>query len=52
MTLALKEWRVDFDAQLEARTIEVRRIRSGYRARDVALDPRLAVHRSFSAVFG
>ena len=34
MTLALKEWRVDFDVLPEARTIAVCRIRTGYRARD------------------
>jgi tRNA-Thr(GGU) m(6)t(6)A37 methyltransferase TsaA len=52
MTLALKEWRVDFDVDVGARTLAVRRIRTGYRARDLAIDERLELHRSFAALFG
>jgi tRNA-Thr(GGU) m(6)t(6)A37 methyltransferase TsaA len=52
MTLALKEWRVDFDVMAETRTIVVCRIRTGYRAREIAVDARLEMHKSFSAVFG
>jgi tRNA-Thr(GGU) m(6)t(6)A37 methyltransferase TsaA len=52
MTLALKEWRVDFG--VENRTIVVRRIRTGYRARELATiaGAHLEVHRSFAAAFG
>jgi tRNA-Thr(GGU) m(6)t(6)A37 methyltransferase TsaA len=52
MTLSLKEWRVDFDVELEARMLVVRRVRSGFRARELATDDRLALHQSFVAVFG
>ena len=41
--LALKEWRVHF--RVRGQTIEVARIRSGYRARELALREDLAVHR-------
>jgi tRNA-Thr(GGU) m(6)t(6)A37 methyltransferase TsaA len=49
MTLALKEWRIDFD--VEERTIVVGRIRTGYRASQIATDERLDVHRAFTAAF-
>jgi tRNA-Thr(GGU) m(6)t(6)A37 methyltransferase TsaA len=54
-TLALKEWRVDFVVLApQAQTIVVRRLRTGYRPRELsaATDAGLDVHRSFMAVFG
>lgn len=51
MTLALKDWRVDFVASLESRTLHVVSLRSGYRARQIAADDALAVHRAFVATF-
>jgi tRNA (adenine37-N6)-methyltransferase len=50
MRLALKEWRVDFAVEKER--IVVRGLRSGYRARQLASDPALTVHRDFEAQFG
>jgi tRNA-Thr(GGU) m(6)t(6)A37 methyltransferase TsaA len=50
MTLGLKEWRVDFD--VDGRTLVVRRVRSGYRAKEIAADPRLALHLAFAGAFG
>jgi tRNA (adenine37-N6)-methyltransferase len=51
MRLALKDWRADFDVVGEARIV-VRGLRSGYRAKQLASDPGLAVHRDFEAKFG
>ena len=42
--LALKEWRVDF--RVEGRTIEVARVRSGYRPKELATRADLALHRA------
>jgi tRNA-Thr(GGU) m(6)t(6)A37 methyltransferase TsaA len=50
MRLALKEWRADFDVE-EARIV-VRGLRSGYRAKHLASDPALAMHRDYEAKFG
>ena len=52
MKLALKEWRIRFEA--EARRIRVLGIESGYRSREIALsdDPLLTPHREFVRVFG
>jgi tRNA-Thr(GGU) m(6)t(6)A37 methyltransferase TsaA len=47
--LALKEWRVDFD--IAERTLVVRGLASGYRAKQLATDPALEVHRAFVAAF-
>jgi tRNA-Thr(GGU) m(6)t(6)A37 methyltransferase TsaA len=47
MRLALKEWRVDFT--VEARRIVVGSIHSGYRAKELATDPALELHRAFAA---
>jgi tRNA-Thr(GGU) m(6)t(6)A37 methyltransferase TsaA len=47
--LALKEWRVDFD--VVARALVVRGVASGYRAKQLATDPALEVHRAFVAAF-
>jgi hypothetical protein len=49
MRLALKEWRVDFD--VDDRRIVVRGLRSGYRAKELATDPALEVHRAYEATF-
>lgn len=49
MRLGLKDWRVDF--VVADRRIEVRRIRTGYRAREIAIEPTLDVHRDFAARF-
>jgi tRNA-Thr(GGU) m(6)t(6)A37 methyltransferase TsaA len=49
MRLALKEWRVDF--RVEGRRIVVTTIAAGYRAKQLAADPALAVHRAFIARF-
>jgi tRNA-Thr(GGU) m(6)t(6)A37 methyltransferase TsaA len=62
LRLALKEWRVDFAVAGEAqaspapdapatRRILVGRIASGYRDRQLADDPCLALHRAFSGRF-
>lgn len=49
--LALKAWRIDFRAT--ERTIEVLRIRSGYRPKELArAEPELALHRALVARFG
>lgn len=54
LTLAVQDWRVDF--QVEARRIEVRQVRSGYRTKqieqsaDSAEDP-LRLHREFIAAW-
>jgi len=50
MRLAMKEWRVDF--VFAERRIDVQRIRTGYRARELATGPGLDVHRQFTARFG
>src|SRR5207244_9166198 len=49
--LAVKEWRVRFDASGEV--VTVRTIRSGYRPKDLALsmDPAVDLHRAFVAAF-
>jgi tRNA-Thr(GGU) m(6)t(6)A37 methyltransferase TsaA len=46
LSLALKEWRVDFAA--EERRIVVLALRTGYRARQLATDPALELHRAFA----
>ena len=51
MTLALKEWRVDFVAAREERALRVVALRSGYRAKQIATDEALALHRDFVATF-
>jgi hypothetical protein len=51
MTLALKEWRAEFVTLHEQRTLRVVALRSGYRARQIAADEVLAVHRDFVATF-
>jgi tRNA-Thr(GGU) m(6)t(6)A37 methyltransferase TsaA len=50
MRLAMKEWRVDF--QVEEQRILVRGLRSGYRAKELATDPALALHREYEGRFG
>jgi len=52
MRLALKEWRVDF--AVAGRRIDVQRIRTGYRAKELATSAEsgLEVHRDFVARFG
>jgi tRNA-Thr(GGU) m(6)t(6)A37 methyltransferase TsaA len=50
MRLAMKDWRVDF--VVEDRRIVVRGVRSGYRAKELATDPALAVHKEYEARFG
>lgn len=47
--LALKEWRMHF--HVRGREVEVVRIRSGYRARELALRGDLSVHRELEATF-
>jgi tRNA-Thr(GGU) m(6)t(6)A37 methyltransferase TsaA len=49
MRLAMKEWRADF--QVDEKRILVRGLRSGYRAKQLATDPALEVHRAFTARF-
>jgi tRNA-Thr(GGU) m(6)t(6)A37 methyltransferase TsaA len=49
MSLALKEWRVDFGA--EGRRIVVTSVRTGYRAKQLATDAAPEVHRAFFARF-
>ncbi len=51
MRLALKAWRVDFEVR-EPRRIVVGGLRSGYRPRELATDPALAVHAAFEERFG
>jgi len=48
LRLALKEWRVDFG--VADRRITVRGLRSGYRAKQLATDPGLALHRDYEAL--
>jgi len=48
--LALKEWRIDF--RVARRAITVVHVRSGYRARDIALRDDLTVHRELETAFG
>jgi tRNA-Thr(GGU) m(6)t(6)A37 methyltransferase TsaA len=50
LRLALKEWRVDFT--VEARTLTVLTLRSGYRPRQLESDAALHLHRDFVATFG
>jgi tRNA-Thr(GGU) m(6)t(6)A37 methyltransferase TsaA len=50
MRLALKEWRADF--VVTENRIDVLRIRTGYRAKELATEPSLEVHREFVARFG
>ena len=47
MRLALKDWRVDF--AVDEKRILVRGLRSGYRAKQLATDPALELHRAFTA---
>jgi len=47
MRLSIKEWRIDFAAI--GRRIEVRGVRSGFRARALASEPDLELHRMFEA---
>jgi tRNA-Thr(GGU) m(6)t(6)A37 methyltransferase TsaA len=49
MRLALKEWRVDF--AVEGGRVDVLSLESGYRARQLATNADLAVHRAFAARF-
>jgi tRNA (adenine37-N6)-methyltransferase len=49
MRLALKEWRVDFEA--EGRVLVVTSVSTGYRAKELATDAAPEVHRAFSARF-
>jgi tRNA-Thr(GGU) m(6)t(6)A37 methyltransferase TsaA len=49
MRLALKDWRVDF--AVRERCLVVRALESGYRPKQLAGDPSLAVHRAFAAAF-
>jgi tRNA (adenine37-N6)-methyltransferase len=51
MTLALKEWRVDFAVEAERRALRVVALRSGYRPRQIATDESLALHRAFAVAF-
>jgi tRNA (adenine37-N6)-methyltransferase len=52
--LALKEWRVRFRVDPAATRIQIERVTSGYRPRDLAegADPVHAVHRAFEERFG
>jgi tRNA-Thr(GGU) m(6)t(6)A37 methyltransferase TsaA len=47
--LALKEWRVDF--AVDGARIVVRDLQTGYRAKALASDPALQLHREFVAAF-
>jgi tRNA-Thr(GGU) m(6)t(6)A37 methyltransferase TsaA len=49
LRLALKEWRVDFTA--EELRIVVHALRSGYRAKELATDAALTLHRDYEATF-
>jgi tRNA (adenine37-N6)-methyltransferase len=49
MRLALKEWRIDFG--VEGRRIVVKKVVTGYRAKDLANGAGLDVHRAFVATF-
>jgi tRNA-Thr(GGU) m(6)t(6)A37 methyltransferase TsaA len=46
--LALKEWRIDF--RVQGRTVEVTRVRSGYRPKDLATRADLALHRAIESL--
>jgi tRNA (adenine37-N6)-methyltransferase len=48
-TLAYKSWRVRF-IMVSARTIEVTQVRSGYKPKQLALDPSLELHRAIEAL--
>ncbi|HZU84036.1 MAG TPA: tRNA (N6-threonylcarbamoyladenosine(37)-N6)-methyltransferase TrmO [Polyangiaceae bacterium] len=50
MRLALKDWRVQFE--VDGRRIVVVGVRTGYRARQLAIDPALEVHRAFERACG
>jgi tRNA-Thr(GGU) m(6)t(6)A37 methyltransferase TsaA len=50
MRLAIKDWRVDF--VVAGTCIDVRRVCTGYRAKDLLTEPGLDVHREFVARFG
>lgn len=50
MRLALKAWRVDF--VVTKKRIDVLRIRTGYRGKELATEPGLELHREFVARFG
>jgi tRNA-Thr(GGU) m(6)t(6)A37 methyltransferase TsaA len=50
LTIALKEWRADFT--VDGHVLVVSTLRTGYRARQIATDAGLEVHRSFVATFG
>jgi tRNA-Thr(GGU) m(6)t(6)A37 methyltransferase TsaA len=52
MRLAVKDWRVDFAAEAGARQVRVRGIATGYRAKELATEPGLDVHRTFAARWG
>jgi hypothetical protein len=49
MTLAIKDWRVDF--AVGGRTVSVGGVRTGYRARDLAANPALELHRAYVVQF-
>jgi len=49
MTLAIKDWRVDF--AIAGRTLSVDGLRTGYRARDLAANPALELHRAYVMQF-
>ena len=52
LELAVKDWRVAFDA--EGSVVTVRTVRTGYRPRELAIgtDPELEIPRAFVAAFG
>jgi tRNA (adenine37-N6)-methyltransferase len=50
MRLSVKDWRVDFE--VEGRRIVVVGVSTGYRAKELATDPALGMHRAFVAAFG
>jgi tRNA-Thr(GGU) m(6)t(6)A37 methyltransferase TsaA len=53
LLLAVKEWRARFSVDPVASSMQVERLRSGFRARELAgTDPALALHRAFVARFG
>ncbi len=55
MRLALKEWRVDFEVRAAGepagRCIVVTALHTGYRAKQLAEDPALALHRAYAGRF-
>jgi tRNA-Thr(GGU) m(6)t(6)A37 methyltransferase TsaA len=51
MTLAVKDWRIDFSVSAADGAIVVAKVRTGYRARELLLRPELELHRSFSDAF-